>query len=72
MRGRGSVVGRKGEAALPLYKGKCAPVPIVCQADRQPWGAERERGGLPLSSQGFTSSMGGGREIEIQRQRLKG
>merc|ERR1712035_174409 len=35
--------GRKGEAALPLYKGKCAPVPIVCQADRQPWGAEQEQ-----------------------------
>lgn len=27
---------REGEAVLPLYKGKCAPVPIVCQADMKP------------------------------------
>lgn len=38
---------REGEAVLPLYKGKCAPVPIVCQADMKPWGGRpRGEGGL--------------------------
>lgn len=32
---------------LPLYKGKCAPIPIVCQADMKPWGGRtRGEGGL--------------------------
>lgn len=59
----------KGEAALPLYKGKCAPVPIVCWLTGS-HGGPNERGAL--SCQGFTSSRGGGRKIEIERQRLKG
>lgn len=38
---------REGEAVLPLYKVKCAPVPIVCQADMKPWGGRtRGEGGL--------------------------
>ncbi|CAB1434532.1 unnamed protein product [Pleuronectes platessa] len=64
---RGGRRGRKAEAAVPLYKGKCAPAPIVSLLTGSHGGAECEGGAL--SCQGFTSIMGGGREkIETGKQ----
>lgn len=66
-----SAAGRKGKSVLPLFKGKCAPVPIVSWLTGS-YGGGQTRGVGGLSSWGFTTSEGGGRKTEIQKQRLKG
>ena len=60
---------REGEAVLPLYKGKCAPVPIVCQADMKPWGGRmRGEGGL-CHLRDSPAAVKVEEKTEIQKQR---